>query len=239
MVYPIGLPYWFTLLVYPIGLANLELLILNLELDHFFILTEPQAKAGDLIASLGVEESFGRNHEGQGTSNRRFPVSNSMLELLWVRDTEEARNGPGKRLLFPERVEDEGASPFGLIFTRKDSVKGSQPFDGWQYQPDYFDTPMAFHVGNNSSQINEPLCIYAPFVEPTDKKIEKGTFKSISKVKITVPSKTVSEVLSKAENANGLEIVLGEKHLMEVTFNVGTCGLSRDFRPSLPLIIKW
>ena len=212
---------------------------MNLELDHFFILTKPEAKAGDLIALLGVEESFSRDHEGQGTSNRRFPVSNSMLELLWVRDVAEARNGPGKNLLFPGRAEGKGASPFGLIFTRKDNLNGTQPFDGWKYQPDYFEPPMAFHVGENSNQINEPLCIYVPFVEPIERRIEEGTFQSISKVKITVPSKSISGTLSEADNADGLEIVLGEKHLMEVTFNVGACGLSKDFRPNLPLIIKW
>ena len=217
----------------------LEVFILNLELDHFFILTEPKGKAGDLIALLGVEESFSRDHEGQGTSNRRFPVSNSMLELLWVRDEEEAINGPGKDLLFPERSRGNEASPFGLIFTCKDSFRDSQPFDGWKYQPDYFDPPMAFHVGKNSNQIEEPLCIYAPFVESIDRKVEKGTFKSISKVKITVPSNSISDTLVAAGNATGLEIVLGEEHLMEVTFNVGAYGLSKDLRPNLPLITKW
>ena len=212
---------------------------MNLELDHFFILTEPGAEIGDLIASLGVEESFSRDHEGQGTSNRRFPVSNSMLELLWIRDVAEARNGPAKDLLFPERMEDKGASPFGLIFRRKDNLESSQPFDGWKYQPDYFEPPMAFHVGDNSVQLNEPLCIYVPFVEPDERKVEKGTFQSISKVKVSVPSEFMSDTLSKAGNSDGLEIVLGEEHLMEVTFNIGACGLSKDLRPALPLIIFW
>lgn len=213
--------------------------MLNLELDHFFILTEPGAEIGDLIASLGVEESFSRDHEGQGTSNRRFPVSNNMLELLWIRDVAEARNGPAKDLLFPERMEDKGASPFGLIFRRKDKLDSSQPFDGWKYQPDYFEPPMAFHVGDNSVQLNEPLCIYVPFVEPDERKVEKGTFQSISKVKVSVPSEFMSDTLSKAGNSDGLEIVLGEEHLMEVTFNIGACGLSKDLRPALPLIIFW
>jgi len=212
---------------------------LNLELDHFFILTKPGAEIGDLIASLGVEESFSRDHEGQGTSNRRFPVSNSMLELLWVRDAVEARSGPGKGLLFPERTEDKGASPFGLIFRRKDNLDSSQPFNGWEYQPDYFDPPMAFHVGENSGQLNEPLCIYVPFVEPAERKVEKGTFRSISKVKISIPSEYISDTLSKAGDSDGLEIALGEEHLMEVTFNVGACGFSKDLRPVLPLIIYW
>ncbi|MBV1874276.1 MAG: hypothetical protein KUG80_05830 [Gammaproteobacteria bacterium] len=212
---------------------------MNLELDHFFILTNSGSEIGDLIASLGVEESFSRDHEGQGTSNRRFPVSNSMLELLWVRDAEEARNGPGKDLLFPERIDNKGASPFGLIFRRKNNLGSSQPFDGWEYQPDYFDPPMAFHVGKNSGQLHEPLCIYVPFVEPAERKIDKGTFRSISKVKISVPSECMSDTLLKAGNSDGLEIVSGEEHLMEVTFNVGACGFSKDLRPVSPLIIYW
>lgn len=212
---------------------------MNLELDHFFILTKPGAEIGDLIVSLGVEESFRRDHKGQGTSNRRFPVSNSMLELLWVRDAEEARNGPAKDLLFPERMEDEGASPFGLIFRRKDNLDNSQPFDGWKYQPDYFDPPMAFHVGENSDQLNEPLCIYVPFVAPVERKVEKGAFRSISKVKVSVPSESMSDTLSKVVDSDGLEVVLGEEHLMELTFNVGACGFSKDLRPALPLIIYW
>ncbi|BFM17374.1 hypothetical protein R50073_35570 [Maricurvus nonylphenolicus] len=212
---------------------------MNLELDHFFILTEPGAKAGDLLVSLGVEESFSRDHQGQGTSNRRFPVSNSMLELLWLRDEGEAKNGPGKDLLFPERSKAEGASPFGLIFRRKDSVDNSQPFPGWKYQPDYFNPPMAFHVGDNSNSIEEPLCIYVPFVEPVERKVEEGTFQSISKVKITVPSTFVSDTLLMAGKSEGLEVILGDEHLMEVTFNVGACGMTKDLRPNLPLIIRW
>lgn len=213
--------------------------MLNLELDHFFILTEPEAKAGDLIASLGVKESFSRDHKGQGTSNRRFPVSNSMLELLWVRDEEEARTGPGKNLLLAERSKSQAASPFGLIFTRKDKADNALPFSGWNYQPDYFTPPMAFHVGENSNQVTEPLCIYAPFVEPIDRQIEKGTFQSISHVKVTVPSESISDTLLCASNSDSLDIALGAEHLLEVIFNAGVCGQSKDLRPDLPLIIRW
>ncbi len=52
---------------------------MNLELDHTFILVKPEAKVADLLLSLGMEESFSREHQGQGTSNRRFEFSNGML----------------------------------------------------------------------------------------------------------------------------------------------------------------
>ena len=153
---------------------------MKLELDHFFILVEPQARVANLLVDLGLEESFSRLHKGQGTSNRCFSFSNSKLELLWLRDEEEANNGPAHNMRFPQRAGNPDASPFGLIFNRKETSNLEMPFDGWSYQPDYFPAPMAFHVGNNSENLTEPLCIYIPFMEPADREIEQGKFKSIS-----------------------------------------------------------
>jgi len=212
---------------------------MNLELDHFFILVEPEAKVADMLVSLGMDESFSRHHEGQGTSNRRFQFSNSMLEFLWVRNANEANNGPGRDLLFPERAERPIASPFGVILHRKDNSNLNMPFKGWKYQPDYFNSSWAFHVGENSSNLLEPLCFYVPFMEPCSRKIEKGTFKSISGVKIYTPAKPMSNILSVANTADRLSIGYGDQHLIEVTFDDNRSGMSKDLRPDIPLIIHW
>jgi hypothetical protein len=37
----------------------------------------------------------------------------------------------------------------------------------------------------------------------------------------------------------GLSIVKGEEHLLEIEFDNGTMNKFRDFRPELPLIFKW
>jgi len=212
---------------------------MNLELDHLFILVEPEAKVADLLVSLGMEESFSRDHEGQGTSNRRFEFSNGMLEFLWVRDKDEAINGPGRDLLFPERSEKGTASPFGIILHRKDNSHLDMPFDGWTYQPDYFEPPKSFHIGMNSSDLLEPLCIYVPFIEPANRKIEKGTFKSLSHVKIFTTKGKLSDVIAVADSADRLSIACGDQHLMEIIFDENQQGLSKDFRPYLPLIVHW
>jgi hypothetical protein len=237
---------------------------LKLTLDHFFILVEPEAKVANLLLELGLEESFSRDHPGQGTSNRCFSFSNSKLELLWLRDEEEANNGPAKNLQFPQRSTNKDASPFGLIFKRaatlidneKDSNKKesgdlAMPFNGWRYQPDYFPAPMAFHVGDNSENLIEPLCIYVPFMEPVEKAvdlvIEKGKFKSISHVHIHVPAESLSPELLIASQSEGLSVECGAKHLMELTFadanndasKKKVSGSSKDLRPDLPLIVHW
>lgn len=213
--------------------------MVNLELDHLFILTDKPKEAGDILVSMGLQESFSRDHEGQGTSNRRFEFSNGMLEILYVRDSEEANNGPARNLRFSERVLNANASPFGIILTRKDDLDLDMPFGGWKYQPNYFEPPNAFHVGNNSEILEEPLCIYVPFIGPVDRKVDEGVFKSISHVQVFVPLVAISETLHTLQSADRLQIEHGSDHLVVVTLDNGRRGLSNDLRPDLPLIINW
>lgn len=214
-----------------------------LELDHFFIIVEPQANVAELLVEIGFEESYSRIHLGQGTSNRCFKFSNSMMELLWLRDEEEANNGPAKGLRLTERSHEKNASPFGLIFNRniqsKDLPSTEVPFEGWRYQPDYSPPPNAFHVAANSTNLLEPLCIYIPFMEPVVRVVEKGLFKSISQVHLQVPVESLSEELLIASQSQGVTVECGKEHLMEVTFDQHTMGLSKDLRPCLPLVIHW
>jgi len=212
---------------------------MGLELDHVFILVKPEAIVAGLLLSIGMKESFSRDHKGQGTSNRRFEFSNGMLELLWVRDAEEAMNGPGRDLHFLKRTENPLFSPFGIILRKKRNAYKKLPFDGWRYQPDYFMPPMSFHVGINSKNFIEPLCIYAPFIEVSSRKMARGTFNAISNVKIHTIAKDTSDILNIMDKIDRLSIVKGNEHLMGITFDEGRSGLSKDFRPDLPLIIHW
>ena len=213
---------------------------MNLHLDHFFILVEPEAKVADLLVELGMIEGQGNIHKGQGTSNRRFYFSNSMLEFLWVRDAQEATKGPAKNLFFQERSVDDTTSPFGVVLTRKNNNDLNMPFRGWQYQPEYFDPPYAFHIGENSNNFQEPLCIYVPFIQPgaSNNRDVEGLFSAISNVCIYVPDE-MSDVLKSLHDTDGLFFKVGSDHLMEITFNQNESSRSKDFRPDIPLVVHW
>ena len=212
---------------------------MKLQLDHFFILTANPKQTGDLLVELGLEESFSRDHPGQGTSNRRFVFANGMLELLYVRDAEEAQNGPAKGLRFTERLQDDDTSPFGVILTRLESSDLGEPFPGWKYQPEFFEPPRAFHVGNNSCDLSEPLCIYAPFIKPSPQSQEKGALRRIRRVEMSSSKRGQSETLQSLAGTQRLEIKPGSEHLVELMLDEGSANESRDFRPHLPLIIYW
>lgn len=229
---------------------------MSLRLDHVFILTQSDARAGDRLVQLGMPESAGRSHKGQGTTNRRFEFSNGMLELLWVHNVKEAVNGPAAGLNFLERCNDlnteAGACPFGIILgpsdssVRSDSSAGVdstiEPFSGWEYQPDYFPPPTAFHVGMNSEILSEPLCVYAPFFRAPvieNKSAELQSFQRVTQTELMVACDALSETLVAANKAAGLRLKAADEHLMQITFDDGRLGMRCDLRPGLPLIILW
>ncbi len=115
------------------------------------------------------------------------------------------------------------------------------PFNGWSYQPTYFEPPNAFHVGANSHNISEPLCIYVTLTLPQSS-VNKGKINSsfaISNVCIHIPSADPNEVLEAVERADRLSIQYSKEHLMEMVLNDRSWGKVVDFRPEIPLIMYW
>ena len=182
-------------------------------------------------------EGPGNRHPGQGSANRRFLFANGMLELLWMHDPAEARSGPGRELHLAERSADPLASPFGLILRTAERSDAPPPFDGWRYQPDYFEPPRAFHVGANSDDLREPLCIFAPFPLPAApiRRDATNSAMPIERVVLATPATPGSAVLASLAAVAGLEIVTGEAHLLEITLSGDCPPLPLDLRPALPL----
>lgn len=69
---------------------------MTIELGHFFILVDPCASQADLLTELGLIKGTPNEHPGKDAANRRFFLSRTAPELLYVRDEDEARNGPAR-----------------------------------------------------------------------------------------------------------------------------------------------
>jgi hypothetical protein len=213
---------------------------MTIALDHFFILTEPGSPQADLVSGIGLKEGASNNHPGQGTANRRFFFSNSTLELLYIRDMEEAINGRAGRLRFAERVNNTNASPFGLIVR---TVEGStdMPFPGWKYCPEYFKDDQCFQVGENSGLLEEPLCIGMPVNLPGRRSQQQpeNTVWTMTELRIGVPVTKPSSTLEAVAKCEAVTLQLGEPHRMELIFNEEQDGQIKDMTPDLPLIVRW
>ena len=211
-----------------------------MELDHFFILTEPLARQAELLSDIGLIEGTPNDHPGQGKCQQALFFLHSALELLYVRDALEADRGPARRLRFPARASDSNASPFGLIF-RGNPGFTTTPFAGWYYQPDYFGPDWSFLVGDNSDVLAEPLCIYMPFDAPpqSTQPLSNEPFATISEIRISVPVAKPSSVLEAVSKVKQVSFRTCTDHLLEVVFNNENDRQIRDLRPALPMLIRW
>jgi Glyoxalase-like domain len=61
-----------------------------MEIDHIFMFIEPDGPELNQLKSLGLVETYRREHPGQGTANACFCFDNMFVELLWMVDPTEA-----------------------------------------------------------------------------------------------------------------------------------------------------
>jgi len=55
-----------------------------------FMLIDPQGDEIKRLRSLGIAETYRRQHPGQGTQNVCFCFDNLFVELLWINKVEDA-----------------------------------------------------------------------------------------------------------------------------------------------------
>jgi len=209
-------------------------------LDHLFIVTVAGAPEAEALLALGLSEGSAGTHAGQGTANRRFFFHNAMLELVYVRDRDEALHGSGKRLRVLERGEVEGASPIGIVL-RPARRSAERPFGGWRYHADYLAPDDFFLIGENSDVLEEPLCVVMPggLSRPIGQPLSPEPFTVVTGVRVGVPVDRPSGVLETVGAINGISVSSGVPHCLEVEFNGGIRESKKDFRPALPLVIHW
>ncbi len=213
---------------------------MTIRLHHCFVLTTPKAPQADPFLDLGLKEGPSNIHPGQGTANRRFFFSNTMVEFLYVRDANEASNGRGSRLQLLDRLTEPKASPFGLVVSTSIELE-DEPFPGWRYCPGYLPYGQCFHVGENSSLLEEPLCICTP---PNFHLVEtqlqsSNFFMTLTELRVSVPVTQPSQTLRAISDCEGVSLRLNEPHRLELVFNGGEKGQFKNMAPQLPIVVRW
>ena len=207
-------------------------------IDHIFIRARPGAPEAAALTGFGLAEGSGNRHPGQGTANRRFFFANAFLELLWLEDAAEAQSETTRPTMLFERLSDPAASPFGICFRPAPGDDAALPFASWRYQPGYFPPgmvcdialaplagPMWFHIAAGA----RPDALPADRAQPLAHRVP---LREITGVKVVQPHRLPPVAVPVTVEEGGV-------HLLELTFDGGVQGKSRDFRPVLPLIFKY
>ena len=224
---------------------------MHVELDHLFICTSAGAPEADRLIRFGLVEGAPNQHPGQGTACRRFFFHNAYLELLWVVDCAEAQDESVRRTGLWERWSCRGreASPFGLGVRPVGQEEHEVPFPGWEYRPPYLPEPLAIWMGAHSEVLAEPLLFSLAFGHRPDsgersrrQPLEHPAgVRSISRVRFSSPrgGAISPELRGIEEQCPWLSFESGDEDRVELGFDEEVEGRSADFRPELPLIVRW
>lgn len=218
-----------------------------MQTDHIFIGVNDHRQGAEALKALGLVEGAPNTHPGQGTANRRFFLRNAFIELLYLTDEAEAQS----QLTAPTRLydrlkgDDAHAAPFGVCF--RPSSEGEAPlFPVWEYRPQYL--PAALKVDVGHAPVSEPMWFFLAFANrPDEAPIERAQpfehpngFREMTAVRITTPARDAFSAAAHCANQlQGFAMVQGDEHLIEVEIDHGASGQRRDFRPLLPMIMRW
>jgi hypothetical protein len=135
---------------------------LGLQLDHIFYFVENEAQAEAWVSSLGLVESYRRQHPGQGTENICCCFNNAYLEFLWVNNADEVTSPQTAPLGFAARSawSHLGAAPMGLALRQANDE--TLPFETWNYCPDYLPYGTAIAMATDSDDTRQPLIFVPP-----------------------------------------------------------------------------
>src|SRR5215211_5623996 len=202
------------------------------EFDHIFICTDIGAPAADRLIQLGLTEGPPNVHPGQGTANRRFFFRNTYLELLWVRDPQEAQSEATRPTYLWKRwaERESGACPFGLCFRSIGS--DSRPvFSTWDYRPQYLIPPLSIGIGTNAGAVAEPFLCHLAFAQrpdtyPASKRPSfehAAGMREITRVEVvSPPGKPRSPALQAVASAGLVDMRTATDYLVTIAFD-GEC----------------
>jgi len=215
---------------------------MQVELDHLFVLTAPGAPEAEKFIQFGLLEGPPNQHPGQGTANRRFPLANAMIELLWVNDPTEVQNPSTRRTLLWERWSDRetNACPFGICLRPVDGHDTGTPFPGWEYRPSYLPGSLSMHIGE--SGIEEPMWVYLNFQrrEYYKKRFAENPvgIRDITGLTLTTCVPLRSRVSQTIIESGIIASRTGASPLLEIEFDGGARNKRMDFRPRLPILFQ-
>ena len=226
---------------------------MSIELDHLFTFTSVGAPEVERLVRFGLREGQPNTHPGQGTACRRFFFHNAYLEFVWVHDEQEAASEWVAPLGFIKRSQyrQSGASPFGLIFRPPQGMTEEAvelPFTTWPLRPPYLPEPLKLDVADNSADTAEPLLFYMSFGNRSDRYPSErrqpldhpAGFKEITEVRLTLPGAlSLSSALQATARNELARFIAGPSPITEVIFDHEAHGKSEDFRPELPLLLRW
>ena len=235
-------------------------MINTLQLDHILIWVDKDAPEIELFKESGFTSIISGKHTGQGTSGKYIFFLNFYIELLYISDSIEAFNNLdnfGCNYIERYKWRENKSSALGLGLKMHSFNKDNIPFDYFEYKAGWM-AKDGLLMAKDNININSPLIfLLQPSMEfpcynsieemlrdekPEDFKknhIHDNGIKTLTSYKIFVKNTFGLSKTSDELARNGINIAKGDEDRMELIFDNNIKNKEIDFRPILPMIIKY
>jgi hypothetical protein len=208
-------------------------------------------------------------HTGMGSGGRYIFLFNTLLEFVYPNEQATFHLKYRTLLSYRNNWRKTGQSPFGLAFSMTPYDTTTIPFKTTEVKESWMrPNTSLFFATSNSTNKNEPLVLIvhptmvwvnANTIEEVRKDIEEkwpaedeeqriNSLKSfqhangiqkLTNVKVTCKTNEFSSTIKALENVKNCQVIKGKEHLMEMTFDANRQKKTADFRPQLPIVIKY
>jgi hypothetical protein len=227
----------------------------KLEFDHVWIVVTRDAPERSALerAGLKVSPDLNRN-DGQGTASVATEFLNSYLELMWPDPTVSVAPGAERGVeKFKNRMSwrTSGWSPIGIALHRV-GPSTPFPFPTWTIAPDWMPKGTAIEILTARDDTKSPSF----FIEPAELAVKaraKANSNDSSKasnhpigvervtdIRLIRPKEyQPAEAFKYLEQGGIFRSSEGTEWAVELTFDAGRKGQTKDLRPDLPLVLHY
>jgi hypothetical protein len=228
--------------------------------DHVWIVVQPNAPERALLEQAGFRfDPRVNRHEGQGTASVTAEFRNAFLELLW-RDA-GVPVAPGMERAaekFQRRMDwrTTGAAPIGIVLHFAGTAPAPVPLASWEVAPSWMPPGSVITMLTPREDLVSPSLSIHPRSLPVPPDANERLIRDrdgnadllvhpigvhdVTAVRIVSPrGYTPIRALRYLRDERILGLDVGAEWAVELTFDGGAQGHARDFRPDLPLLIRY
>src|SRR4029077_856062 len=230
----------------------------ELEFDHVWIVVTRDAPERVALERTGfkISPNINRN-DGQGTASVSAEFFNAYIELMWPDPTVSVAQGAERGVeKFKNRMNwrTSGWCPIGIALHRT-GPSTTLPFSTWSIAPDWMPKGTAIEILTARDDTKSPSFFIEPPVlavkeEANRELAENDPKRAAFEHPIGVERITAIQIIrpkeyqpvaafTYLEQAGIFKSTEGNDWAVEITFDSGRKGQTKDLRPDLPLIIHY